>query len=355
MSVERAPLAPGYTVSRLLKGGWQLAGGHGPVDGLRALDDMQRFVDAGVTSFDCADIYVGVEELIGRFLRRLRERDGRAAAERVQVHTKFVPDRAGLRALDAQAVERGVDRSLRRLGVERLDLVQLHWWDYAVPGWVEAGLALAELRRRGKLRHVGVTNFDTARLRQLLDAGVPVISSQVQYSVVDRRPEAGLVALCRERGVSLLCYGALLGGFVAERWLGAADPGLDLENRSLLKYKLIVEEFGGWAAFQRLLQALAAVGHRHGTTPAAVALRHLLDRDGVAGVIVGARHAGHLEATLAALRLRLDDADRAQIDAARHGAPGPAGEVSGLERQPEGRHAAIMKYDLNAEQEAAGR
>ena len=68
--VPRVELAPGYTISRLIKGGWQLAGGHGPVDPAAALADMDRFVDAGITTFDCADIYTGVEALIGRWLTR---------------------------------------------------------------------------------------------------------------------------------------------------------------------------------------------------------------------------------------------------------------------------------------------
>lgn len=348
MSVPRVEIAPGYSISRLVKGGWQLAGGHGPVDRERALDDMELFLDAGVTSFDCADIYTGVEQLIGAFLARLRAREGAEGPARAQVHTKFVPDRDALPTLGPGDVARAVERSLARLGVERLDLVQFHWWDFSVPGWVEAALELDRQRRAGKLRLVGVTNFDVSRLRQLLDAGVAVAAHQLQYSVVDRRPDAGMAALCRERGVAMLGYGALLGGFLSERWLGAPEPAAPLENRSLVKYRLILDEFGGWPAFQRLLRALDAVARRHGSTIAAVALRHLLDRPGVAAAIVGARHARHLGATLAALRLSLDDTDRAAVESAVAGAPGPAGDVYGLEREPAGRHAAIMRYDLNA-------
>lgn len=354
MSVPRLELLPGYSISRLVKGGWQLAGGHGAVARDQALDDMQRFVEAGITTFDCADIYTGVEELIGAFLARLREREGPAAAARVQVHTKYVPDRAALATLTAQDVARAIDRSLRRLGVERLDLVQFHWWDYAVPGDVEAALQLDALRRAGKLRAIGVTNFDAPHLQALLDAGVPVVSHQLQYSVVDRRPEHGMAELCVRRGIGLLCYGALLGGFLSERWLGVPAPAEPLENRSLVKYRLIVEEAGGWPALQRLLAVLATLARRHGVGIGAIALRFVLDRPGVAAVIVGARHAGHLEATLAALRVRLEPDDQRAIDAALAGAPGPAGDVYSLEREPGGRHAAIMKYDLNARQRGVG-
>ena len=79
MSVETVELAPGYRISRMLRGGWQLAGGHGAVEAERAIADMAAFVDAGVTTFDCADIYTGVEELLGRFRRRLHDERGSAA------------------------------------------------------------------------------------------------------------------------------------------------------------------------------------------------------------------------------------------------------------------------------------
>ena len=139
---------------------------------------MDRFVEAGITTFDCADIYTGVEELIGRWLRTRS-----AAAAAVQVHTKYVPDLDRLSTHSRADVVRGIDRSLQRLGVDALDLVQLHWWDYDAPGYVDAALWLNELRAAGKIRHVGLTNFDRQRLAEIADAGVPVVSHQVQYSV----------------------------------------------------------------------------------------------------------------------------------------------------------------------------
>ena len=83
-TVPRFELAPGYTISRVLKGGWQLAGGHGPVEDAAALDDMDRFVEAGVTTFDCADIYTGVETLIGRWLERRSGTDPIALARELE-------------------------------------------------------------------------------------------------------------------------------------------------------------------------------------------------------------------------------------------------------------------------------
>ena len=342
----RTEIAPGYSISRVVKGGWQLAGGHGPVDRAQALRDMRAFVDAGITTFDCADIYTGVEELIGAFLADYGP--GQGGRPEVQIHTKYVPDLGLLASLRKADVERTIDRSLQRLGVERIDLVQFHWWDYAVPGWIDAASWLDELRQAGKIRHLGLTNFDQPHLAQILAAGVRVVSHQVQYSVVDRRPEGGMIDLCQEHGMLLLCYGSALGGLLAERYLAEPEPRPPHENRSLTKYLLIVEEFGGFALFQELLAVLVRVGLKHGVDPATVAMRWVLDRPGVAAVIVGARNASHVAANRAALELELEAEDVAAIETVASRGRGPRGDTYALERLREGRHGAIMRYDLNA-------
>ena len=343
VDIPRAQLAPGYTVSCLLKGGWQLAGGHGPVDAAAALADMDRFVDAGITTFDCADIYTGVEALIGEWMKRRRPQ---AAAVPVQVHTKYVPDLDRLPTHSRVDVVRGVDRSLARLGVERLDLVQLHWWDYDLPGYVDAAAWLDEQRRAGKIRHLGLTNFDQTRVAEIVAAGIPVVSHQVQYSVLDRRPAIAVAAQCAREGIGLLCYGALAGGFLSDRYLGGPDPASPLENRSLVKYRLIIDEFGGWDRFQDMLAALGEVAARHGVGIGAVAIRWVLDQPGVSGVIVGARHARHLDQARQACVLALDDHDRAAIGRVQSASRGPNGDVYDLERVKGGAHASIMRYTL---------
>ena len=237
---------------------------------------------------------------------------------------------------------------MKRMGVERIDLVQFHWWDYGVPGWIDAASWLDELRQAGKIRHLGLTNFDQPHLAQILAAGVRVVAHQVQYSVVDRRPEAGMIDLCQEHGMLLLCYGSALGGLLAERYLAAPEPRPPHENRSLTKYLLIVEEFGGFPLLQELLAVLVRVGQRHGVDPATVAMRWVLDRPGVAAVIVGARNASHVSANRAALELELEAEDFAAIETVASRGKGPSGDTYALERMREGRHGAIMHYDLNA-------
>jgi aryl-alcohol dehydrogenase-like predicted oxidoreductase len=338
----RREIANGYEISRVIKGGWHLAGDHGAIEPDQAMQDMAAFVDAGITTFDCADIYTGVEALIGRFRARYPE-----LARQVQVHTKFIPDLQDLAQVDAAYVERSIDRSLRRLGLERLDLVQFHWWDYAVPGYVEAAQHLAALRDKGKIASIGVTNFDVPRLTHILDAGVPVITLQAQYSLLDTRPDNGMIDLCRAQSIALLCYGTVAGGFLSERWLGRPEPGSDLTNRSLIKYKLIIEDFGGWSLFQELLRTLSAVSRKHDSDIATVASRAVLDRDLVAAVIVGATNVAHLAQNRRIDQLKLDAEDVAAIRAVLKRRQGPNGDVYSLERDRAGRHGRIMKYNLH--------
>jgi aryl-alcohol dehydrogenase-like predicted oxidoreductase len=345
---ETAELAPGYSISRVIRGGWQLAGGHGAVDRASVEDDLLAYYQAGVTTFDCADIYAGVEEMIGAFRANVAARLGAGALAGLKVHTKFVPDLQVLPRIDRAYVAAIIDRSLRRLKVERLDLVQFHWWDYAIEGVVETALWLKELQAEGKIELIGATNFDTPHLQAMVAAGVPLRSLQVQYSLLDARPAGAMAQACRAHGVGLLCYGSLAGGFLGERWLGRPDPGMDFENRSLTKYRLIIEEFGGWDLFQELLAALDSIARTHGVPLSAVAARHVLDQPQVAAVIVGARDRRHLADTIAIGRLGLTGEDRCAIDAVLARRVGPSGDVYELERDRSGRHGAIMKYNLNS-------
>lgn len=342
MAVSRIELAPGYSVSRLTKGNWQLAERHGPkVERARAIEGMRRFVEAGITNFDCADHYVGVEELIGEF-RALHPE----LARRLTVQTKLVPDRDVLRGIKRADIEIIVDRARRRLGQDTLDMVQFHWWDWAIPGHLESLSWLRDMQREGKLRLIGVTNYDVPHLAEAIAAGVPIVSHQVQYSPLDRRPENGMVALCLRHGIHLQCYGTVAGGFLGDRWLGAPEPA-QAADRSQAKYRLIIEEFGGWGLYQALMAALAAIAKRHGASITAVATRWILDRPGVATAIVGARTDAHLADLLTVETLVLDAADRAAIDAVTARAKGPGGDVYSVERVPGGPHGSLNWMNQN--------
>ncbi len=334
----RYEMGGGYDFCRLIHGGWQLSPGHstGSCDAGTVVDEWSKLVEAGFTTFDVADIYAGVEELAGRVAARFEP-------GRVQVHTKCVPDRSGLGELRPADIETMIDGSLRRIGVECLDLVQFHWWDFNVDGWIESLQTLDRLREAGKIRHLGVTNFDTARLDALLDAGLPVKTNQVQYSLLDRRPDAALAETCRRRGVGLLAYGTVAGGLLSERWRGRPRPADDGLNRSLVKYLLIADECGGWNALQERLETLNSVALKHGVDLASVAVRWVLERAGVAAAIVGAPDAAHLEHNLRLFGFQLDSDDHLALE--RDAPAGLSGEVYRLERESE-RHASIMRDDL---------
>ena len=340
-------LGKGAPVSRVIRGNWQLAGGHGRVEHERAINDMIAFADAGITTFDCADIYTGVEELIGAFRERYRNERGAEALRRVRVHTKFVPDLGALGSLTRADVAAAIDRSRAKLGVDALDLVQFHWWDYDEPRWREVAGWLADLAADGRIRNLGGTNFDAERAAAMVDDGVPLVSMQVQYSPLDDRPGGAMADLAGRSGMAFLCYGSVAGGFLSDRWLGRSEPSEPLENRSLTKYKLIIDDCGGWDALQKLLAALRGVADRHGADIATVSGAWVLTRPHVAAVIVGARNAEHLASNLAIASLELSADDLSAIASARAELTPLAGDVYALERDRTGPHGSVMKYDLN--------
>ena len=344
--IEFAQLRPGYEFARVIKGGWQLAGDHGPVDRALSIQDMERFLDAGITAFDCADIYVGVEEMIGDFIRSVRQNRGSEVAERIKVHTKLVPDYDRLDVMTAADIEATIDRSLRRLGLEQLPLVQFYWWDLSIGQPHEVLSCLTSLQEKGKIRFLGVNNWDAASIEPFLDAGLEIVSAQVQYSVLDTRPSGAYSDWCEQHGVKLLCYGSLAGGFLTEHWLGKEDPGHQFKNRSLIKYRLIIDEFGGWDLFQELLNVLNEVAQRHEVTLSAVASRWVLDQPQVGGVIIGARTAARLAETLAIFEFELDGQDLERLGSVLDRRKGPQGGIYHLERDRTGPHGRIMKYNL---------
>ena len=346
-TIPRIELQAGYSISRIILGGWQLAGGHGPVVEDQAFQSLASFVRAGITTFDCADIYTGVEELFGKFFRKYKSALNSGFLPPVQIHTKYVPDLDALPHLTKTYTEAIIDRSLKRLGIERLDLVQFHWWDYEVPGYIEAAFHLLELKKAGKIRFLGTTNFDAPRLREILRAGIPIASNQVQYSVLDHRPEEKMVKLAQEYNVPLLCYGTLAGGFLSNRWLDIQELPESLDNRSLIKYRLIIEEFGGFELFQKLLVVLKNIAEKHSVGIAEVAACYILQKPAVAGIIVGARNTSHLDKLKKLSSFKLDSEDLLKIHSIKDQAFGPLGPVFGLERDRTGSHGEIMKYNLN--------
>lgn len=307
---ETTKLGPDLEISRILTGLWQIADiekDGTPVDLEAAAGHLADYAAAGFTTFDMADHYGNAELVAGRLLARHGEGEGRPLA-----FTKWCPEPG---PMSEDAVRAGVQERLDRLGVACVDLLQFHWWTFEHPGWLDALKHLARLREEGLIREIGVTNFDAAHLRVAIAENLPIVSNQVSFSVVDRRAAGALTALCQERGVRLLAYGTLCGGFLSERWLGKPEP-TEIADWSRMKYKRFIDTAGGWQAFQGLLSALYRIARKHGVSLSNVATRWVLETPSVAGVIIGARvgESEHRADNLRLFGFALDDEDRALLE-----------------------------------------
>lgn len=307
-------LAPDLTICKILNGMWQVAGGHGNIDHELAIADMMRYHNAGLRSWDLADIYGPAEDFIGQFRRRLLTLKGNEELK-IQALTKWVPQLGGI---TRSIVKENVERSLRRMSVGSLDLLQFHWWDYNNPYYMDALRYLSDLRDEGIIKHIGLTNFDTERMQIITDSNLKIVSNQVQYSIIDRRPEVKMIPFCLKHNISLLAYGSICGGLISERYLGRVQPSsAELNTLSLRKYKLMIDAWGGWNLFQDLLSTLNTIAQKHNVSIANVATRYTLDKPRVAGVIIGVRLgiADHINNNLQVFNLSLDKSDYDAIDA----------------------------------------
>ena len=326
--MERARLAAGLEVSRVLTGLWQVADQERDGAALeteaaaRALEPAE---DAGFTTFDVADHY-GSAELIAGAVRRRRPE--------VQVFTKWVPEPG---VSSRAEVEAAVRRSLDRIGTERLDLLQFHAWSYPDPGWLDCLFHLMEIQAEGRIRHLGVTNFDAVHLDLALRSGIPLVSNQVCYSLVDRRAAGRMTEVCGRHGVGLLAYGTLAGGLLSDRWLDAPEPPMDdALTWSQMKYRRFMDQAGGWDRFQAVLRAARRVADHYGVSIANVAARHVLEAPAVAGVIVGARpgERTHLADNLRLFDFALDERSRAELAEAQAGLDPIPGDCGDEYRRP---------------------
>lgn len=284
---SRLQFTPDLNICRVLNGMWQVSGAHGSINPKSAIQSMFHYLDAGFTTWDLADHYGPAEDLIGEFRRQLVATRGEESLSDFQAFTKWVPRPTRMtRAL----VEKNIDLSRKRMGVESLDLLQFHWWDYQNKNYLDALKYLSELQDEVKIKHLALTNFDTQHLKIIVDSGIQIVSNQVQFSLVDRRPEVQMIRFCQEHNIKLLAYGTLCGGLLSEKYLGPAEPQrAKLDTASLRKYKNMVDTWGGWNLFQELLLVLQQIAQKHAVSISNVAVRYILDRPTVAGAIVGAR------------------------------------------------------------------
>jgi len=294
---------------------WQVAGGHGNIDRESALADMIRYHEAGFTTWDLADIYGPAEDFIGGFRNRLLTLRGIKELDNIQSFTKWVPQP---NRITQSMVQSSIESSLSRMHVSSLDLLQFHWWDYNNPYYMDALKYLSDLKDTGSIRHLALTNFDTEHIQMIIDSDIQITSNQIQFSIIDRRPEVKMISFCKEHNISLLAYGSICGGLLSERYVGRKEPSaIELDTLSLRKYKRMIDTWGGWNLFQNLLLTLNDVAKKHNVSIANVATNYILAKPTVAGVIIGVRLGivDHLGENANVFTFNLDNSDRDSIDA----------------------------------------
>lgn len=306
---SRFQLTEDLNICRILNGMWQVSGAHGRINAKAAIESMFKYFDAGYTTWDLADHYGPAEDFIGEFRKQLMSTRGQEALSQLQAFTKWVP-RPG--KMTKNIVEKNIDISRQRMGVDCLDLLQFHWWDYRDQNYLDALHYMVELQTEGKIRHLALTNFDTEHLKIIVENGIKITSNQVQFSLVDRRPLVKMVEFCQTHNIKLLPYGVVCGGFLSEQYLNQAEPNsFRLETVSLKKYKNMIDAWGGWSLFQELLKTLKAIAQKHDVTIPNIAVRYILEQPTVAGGMVGTRLgiSQHIEENAKVFEFSLDAED----------------------------------------------
>ena len=325
---ERTQLHDGLIISRLVCGLWQVADmekAGQTLDPKRAADALEDYAKAGFDTFDMADHYGSAELITGHLLQRY-------AAQRPVAFTKWCPEPG---PMTPDVVRKGVTERLERLGVAKVDLLQFHWWTFDHAGWLDALHEMAKLREEGLIGAIGVTNFDAAHLALALADGIPIVSNQVSFSLVDRRAAGALSELCKTTGVKLLAYGTLCGGFLSEKWLGKPEP-TTVPDWSRSKYKRFIDAAGGWNAFQGVLAAAGHVAKKHKVSISNVATRWVLNHPSVAGCIIGARlgESEHRDDNLKLFGFTLDTDDQALLERSFAGTKPIPGDCGDEYRKP---------------------
>ncbi|MDO9636929.1 MAG: aldo/keto reductase [Pseudotabrizicola sp.] len=298
-------------VRRLITGLWQMADQERdgrPFDLDAAAGALLTYARAGFDTFDMADHYGNAEIVAGMVHKAMRD----AGETPPTILTKWCPPPG---PMDTGTVRAGVDRALNRLGVERIDVMQFHWWRYEDQAYLEALTHLAALREEGLIGEIGLTNFDAAHLSMLLRHGIPVMSNQVCFSMLDRRARGDMAQVAAEHGIAILAFGSMAGGFLSARSLGAPEPG-QIDDWSRMKYKRFIESAGGWDRFQALLAMLDRVARRHDVSVPNIVTAWTLAQPGISACIVGTRltEGDHRADNLGALSVALTPQDHVEIE-----------------------------------------
>ena len=293
---------------KLFAGLWQLSS---PSWGTASQTQMfKQFVDyiaGGFTAFDMADHYGDAEIIFGRLRSSLSDPEAVFGATKYCVFQNITVTPA--------VIHENVTERCQRMSAEKVNLLQFHWQDYDDHQYIKA---LQLLQQDERIQNLGLCNFDTSRLQEVLDNNIDVVTNQVQFSLIDARPRFRMGQVCAQYNVKLLTYGTLCGGFLAEKWLGKPEPqlfGLDT-TPSQRKYFEMIQTWGDWDLFQILLQTLKAIAVKHNVSISNVATRWVLDFPYVGAVIIGARMgvSEHTEGNLKTYGWKLDEEDQKSIE-----------------------------------------
>ena len=304
-------LAPNLSTSRILTGLWQVADMER--DGQQLdLDQAARalipYVEAGLTTFDMADHYGSSELIVGILHKKYIPKDT------IQLLTKWVPPPG---KVSKKAVREAVQLSLDRMQLDTLDVLQYHAWNYADASWLDQLYWLQELKEEGLIKQLGLTNFDTAHVKMVVDSGIQVVSNQICFSLLDQRARKDMQELCKKTGVKILAFGTLAGGFLSNKWLHLPEPNMDqLATWSQMKYKRFIDQVGSWEQFQHLLHTLQEIAHQKNISIANIASKYILKQEGVGGIIIGARpsQSEHLTSNLRIFDIDISPEEKAIIE-----------------------------------------
>lgn len=220
-------------------------------------------------------------------------------------------------------------------------MVQFFWLRYDVKKYVDVALYLTELKEEGLIQEIGATNFDLPRLKELVNAGVPLVSHQVQLSALDRRPvQSGMADWCAEQGISLIAFGTVGSGILSNRYLGKGAPTSEEKTTASMRmYSSTAQRFGSWKLVQELLQAMDAIaanvrmdGRCPECTIANVAQRYVLETPAVASVLIGVRNQDHIAENVLTHSFQLRQDEKDVIEAVVAKRRGPEGDVWEIER-----------------------
>lgn len=272
---------------------------------------IRHAVEAGISFFDTANMYSngGSEEIVGKALKDFTNRDSVVIATKVASATHDGPNAVGL---SRKAIMTEIDRSLRRLGTDYVDLYQIHRRDQLTP-WEETLEALHDLVKAGKVRYPGASfmkawEFSKALHLQRSNGWSRFISLQNTYNLVTREEEREMLPLCADESVQTLVYSPLARGVLARPWGTATARS---ESEAAAGYK---DETNA-ASDQQIVEAVGAVAQEHGVSQAAVALAWLRSKQVVAAPIVGALRAGHIDDAVASLAVTLTEDEVFRLEA----------------------------------------